>query len=161
MDILEFAMQMEKDGERYYHGLEKNSSNKKIGNIFNELAENELTHYEIFKAMKKGQTPVPAGTTVIENAKNIFSGLDKEAFKNREAPAEVETYLKALAMEKKSIEFYEEKSGELKDKAQQSILGKIIEEERRHYFLLENMVEFVNSPYTWLENAEWNNLNEY
>lgn len=34
-------------------------------------------------------------------------------------------------------------------------------EEKRHFFILENIIDFVSRPQSWLENAEFNKLEEY
>ena len=41
------------------------------------------------------------------------------------------------------------------------IFQKLAEEEKKHYFLLENIIQFVSRPETWLENAEFYHLEEY
>lgn len=41
------------------------------------------------------------------------------------------------------------------------MLLKLGEEEQRHEFLMENLVEFITRPETWIENAEWLHLDEY
>ena len=46
--------------------------------------------------------------------------------------------------------------GSLKD-----ILLNIAEDEKKHRFLLKNTVEFLSRPKTWIENAEFNHLDEY
>jgi rubrerythrin len=38
MDIFEYAMQMEKDGEQYYRALVEQTENKGLRTIFTELA---------------------------------------------------------------------------------------------------------------------------
>jgi hypothetical protein len=37
----------------------------------------------------------------------------------------------------------------------------IAEEEKRHEFLLEHVLQFIARPQTWLENAEFNHLDQY
>ena len=52
MDIYEFALQMEKDGEDYYRDQALNAGNKGLKNIFTFLADAEAHHYNILKKMK-------------------------------------------------------------------------------------------------------------
>lgn len=47
------------------------------------------------------------------------------------------------------------------EKTQKNLLLKLAEEEKKHMFLLENLVEFIPRPETWIENAEFNHLVEY
>jgi rubrerythrin len=41
------------------------------------------------------------------------------------------------------------------------IFLKLADEEKKHYFLLENIIDFVSRPQKWLENAEFYHLDEY
>jgi rubrerythrin len=74
--------------------------------------------------------------------------------------AEVELYRKAQDIETKTRDFYIEKSAEV-DAAQKEILLKIADEEKRHYLVLEKIIDFVNRPDYWLENPEWYHLEDY
>ena len=38
---------------------------------------------------------------------------------------------------------------------------RIAEEEKKHAFLLENVIDFVTKPDNWLENAEWHNFDQF
>jgi len=57
--------------------------------------------------------------------------------------------------------FEKNKKKKLESKAQKNLLLKLAEEEKKHIFLLENLVEFVSRPDTWIEDAEFNHLDEY
>ena len=159
MNIFKFAMQIEKDGEIFFRELSERVNNSGLKTILNMLADDEVKHYKIFKAMSRNIEPSMAETKILENSKNIFSRMRGE---NIESNIEqVELYKKAQEIESKSQEFYEEKAGEVKNSAQKELLLKIANEEKRHYFLLENIIVFVSRPVTWLENAEFNHLEEY
>ena len=54
-----------------------------------------------------------------------------------------------------------EKAQEVPEEYQKRIFLKLAEEEKKHYFLLENIIDFVSRPATWLENAEFCHLEEY
>jgi hypothetical protein len=45
--------------------------------------------------------------------------------------------------------------------AQKELLNRIADEENRHYFLLDHMIEFIGRPQTWIEDAEFNHLQDY
>ena len=74
---------------------------------------------------------------------------------------QTELYKKAQDIEKKSYEFYTEKANEVTEEYQKEVFLKLADEEKKHYFLLENIIEFVSRPETWLENAEFYHLEEY
>ena len=70
-------------------------------------------------------------------------------------------YKKALEMEQATIDFYTQKANEVKAPSQKEVLLNIASEEKKHYFLLENLIEFMAKPAQWVEHAEFNHLDEY
>ena len=44
---------------------------------------------------------------------------------------------------------------------QKDVFLKLADEEKKHYFLLGNIIEFISRPEHWLENAEFHHLEEY
>ena len=160
MNIYDFAMQMEKDGETYYRELAGKCGNKGLTNILNMLADEEVKHYEIIKRMKS-KTPKIADTKILENVKNVFAKMkdQKEGF-NFNA-SQKEFYRKAQELEKQSEDFYASKSKETEEKDKKESFTKLAEEEKRHFVILDNIIEFIARPESWLEDAEFNHLEEY
>ena len=161
MDIYEFAMQMEKDGEKYYRDSAQIINNAGIKNILCILADAEVKHYDILQKMKQNEKIQMPDTQILSNVKNIFVKMKEEKDTFGVNISQMELYKKAQDIEKKSKEFYLEKAGEVNDPSQKEIFLKIAEEEKKHYSILENIINFVSRPNTWLENAEWYHLEEY
>jgi rubrerythrin len=163
MNIFDYAMELEKEGEKHYRDLARKVNNEGLEKIFNWLANEEVKHYNVFKEMKTDQLPQMAQTTVLGSAKKVFENMkkSKQDLEFHFGSHEVKLYDKAKEIEKKSQNFYTQKSKEVKDQAQKDMFLKIAEEERKHYFLLENISQFVSRPEKWLENAEWYHLDEY
>jgi rubrerythrin len=110
--------------------------------------------------MKEDIAPDLAETTVLSDAKDVFAKM-RESVQNFNLDAsQTELYRKALKIEKQSRDFYLEKADEV-EKTQKEIFLKLADEEKKHYFLLENIIDFVSRPKTWLENAEFYHLDEY
>jgi len=160
MDIFEYAMRMEKDGENYYRQLVKKTDNKGIKAIFTMLAEEEVKHYKTVAQMKT-QRPQMAETKVLANARNIFAQMRDSGESFDFSAKQIKLYEKAQDIEKKSEDFYRQKAGEVEQQYQREIFLKLAEEEKKHYFLLENIIHLVSRPQTWLENAEFYHLEEY
>lgn len=162
MNVFEFAMQMEKDGEAFYREIARNTKNAGLQKIFNTLADEEVVHYNTFKKLYEKTSVQVVESNILDKAKNIFielkdnGGLDLSA----ESP-QTEAYKKALENEKKSYTFYEQKAEETDDPEEEQILLTFAREERHHYQLLENVINFVSRPQQWLENAEYANMAEY
>lgn len=160
MDIYEYAMKMEKDGETYYRELAGKTVNKGLKNIFVMLADAEVVHYGIFRKLRDKEKVATGQTETLSGIKNIFEKMREEKDTEVNA-AEVESYKKAQEIEKASKDFYLKQAEEVKDMAQKEIFLKIADEEKKHYFILERIIDFVSRPLTWLENPEWYHLEEY
>jgi rubrerythrin len=100
-------------------------------------------------------------TDVLSDAKSIFEQVKQAADKFSFEASQVETYKKAQDIEKESREFYLQKADEVQDHCQKGIFRKLAEEENKHYFLLDNIIDFVSRPEQWLENAEFHHLEDY
>jgi len=161
MNIFEFAMQKEKYSEHYYRQLADQTSNKGLEGIFSMLAEEEAKHYSVIEQMRSKIPQKICNTDVLSDAKDIFMQMRKGTGKFDFDDSEIETYKKAQDIEKTSREFYLQKADEVEDHCQKGIFKKLAEEENKHYFLLDNIIEFVSRPQYWLENAEFCHLEEY
>ena len=159
--IWKLAKDMEKQGKAYYEKLSKSSKNPEIAAVFAFLAKEEAVHLKTFEKFEKGLKIAPrlaSGSTV--KAAKLFG---KMAVKSRiadEKDTVDKAYKEALAMEKQAVKYY---SGMLKKcgPSQKSALAHIIAEEKNHAVLMESLVEFARKPQEWLENAEFNHLDDF
>jgi rubrerythrin len=165
MNIFDFAMEKEKFSEDYYRQLAAKSNNKGLSTIFNMLAGEEAKHYKIVSDMKNDIAPDLAETKVLSDAKDVFAKMRESTQSFNFNISETELYKKALEIEEESRDFYLAKADEITEAreeiAQKEIFIELAEEEKRHYFLIENIIEFVSRPERWLENAEFYHLEEY
>jgi len=160
VNIFIYAMQMEKDGEEYYYKLAQETNDKGLRAVFSMLAQEEARHYEMISKARTAR-PQMAETSILTDAKNIFAQIKESGESFDPEPGQVGAYKKAQEIEKKSMDFYREKAGEVEQEYQKELFLKLAEEEKKHYFLLENIIDFVSRPETWLENAEFCHLEEY
>jgi len=162
MNIYQYAMKLEKDSENYYTGLMSKTDDVGLQTILKMLADEEAKHFSIVEQMEKSDTcPELAETNILKNAKNIFVQIKGKNLEYNFDLAQADFYRKAQEFEEKSHQHYLEMSDKVEDEAQKNLLLKLAEEEKKHMFLLENLVEFVSRPETWVENAEFNHLDEY
>ncbi|BBO16157.1 ferritin-like protein [Candidatus Brocadia pituitae] len=161
MNIFDFAMQMEKDGEQYYRNSAQKTQNAGLKKILGMLADAEVKHYDILKKMKENETTQLPDSEILSQVKNIFVKMKEENDTVGVNVSQIGLYQKAQDVEKKSQIFYLEKADEVKDTSQRESFLKIADEEKKHYFILENILNFVSRPQNWLENAEWYHLEEY
>ena len=78
MNIFEYAMKMEQDGREFYLENAEKTDNPAFKQILTQLANDELKHYNIFKALKEGRKAEykeAEQTTIITTMKNVFDEL--------------------------------------------------------------------------------------
>ena len=129
-----------------------------------ELAEDELRHYNIFKAIRDAvgaEYKDSEKTQIVGTVKNVFDELKSEKREYSFNSDVQQVWQVALEVEKKSEAFYREKAGEVEDEKYKEILIKIANEEHNHWLIMENVLQFLDRPQTWLEDAEWNNLESF
>ena len=103
--------------------------------------------------------PTMVQTTVLAEAKNVFAQMQGTSLDL--GGLQVEVYRQAQEIERRSRVFYEEQADQVSTTSARAILLEIADEEQRHYFLLERIIEFVDRPETWIEDAEFNHLDDY
>jgi rubrerythrin len=160
MNIFDYALQMEKDGESFYRDIAQKTSNEGLQTILTMLADEEVKHYQAIDRMRQDKFQMTE-TTVLDDARNIFIEMKELGEKFESGQEQAELYARAQEIEKKSQQFYQEKAGQTDKDDQKKLFERLAKEEEKHYFLLENIIAFVSRPKQWLENAEWCHLEEY
>ncbi|GJQ57952.1 MAG: rubrerythrin [Candidatus Scalindua sp. AMX11] len=162
MDIYTYAMQMEKDGRKYYLDMAQKTDNPGIKGILKMMADAEAKHYNVLLAMQRNEkAEFETDTEIFTEAKNVFTKMREEGKELDVESSQVEFYKQALAIEKESHKFYLEKAEEEQDQQKKEIILKIASEEKDHCILLSNIIDFISRPDSWLEDAEWHHSDEY
>ena len=163
MDVFETAMKMEQDGRQYYLDNAAKTDDPTFKRVLMELAGDELKHYNIFKAMRDHQPAEYKSdetTTIFATVKNVFETLKAEGKDFSAATNALHVWETAREVEKKAEAFYREKAAGLTDEKQKAILEAIADEEHRHWVSLEQVMQFLDHPRQWLEDAEWSKLED-
>jgi rubrerythrin len=163
MSMLDFAIEIETEGMKFYAKLAEQTPIREISGIFRFLLVEEKRHCDIFDAWKKNiDAPPLENTGLVGKAAEVFKSLS-EGFDRAGVPAidHEDAYKKALSLEEKSISFYSTLQAEMAHEEQKMVLALIIKQERTHVRIIKQLMEFQRHPYEWLENAEWNHYEEY
>lgn len=76
MNIYQFAMQMEKDGEDFYRRLSTEATVPGLAKIFTMLADEEVKHYKVVERLSRKEKDLQmAETAILNDVKNIFIGM--------------------------------------------------------------------------------------
>jgi rubrerythrin len=160
MNPIDYALAVEKEGEAYYTELADQTSNPGLKKICQMLAGDERSHYTTFKTLKDDIEIIAADTTILSDAKTIFENMTVQNISDMDM-TQKEMYQNALTLEQKTIAHYEQTHVEMTDPQITDMFIKILEEEKQHVLLLENIIEFLSRPDDWIENAEFNHLEDY
>ncbi len=160
MNIFEFAMKMETDGERYYREMAAKTANPGLRNILLILADEEVRHFKILQKNQSMQTDLTQ-SEILTDAKNVFQEMRESRDDLHLDTGQLGLYQKALKIEQDSRDFYRDKADETEQEFQKQLFLILSAEEDKHVYLIENIIEFITRPAHWLENAEFNHLEEY
>lgn len=161
MDVLEYAMNMERDGESYYREQAGQVKNPGAARFFSLLADEEHRHYELFSDLRAGKAPHLKPTFGTE-ARSFFEALKAEggAFKKPDARI-LDVLAHGLEIENKSIKFYVAELQKAGEDTLKELLLFIKREEDRHYSFISTLIDYYMKPQLWLEQAEFSHWEEY
>jgi rubrerythrin len=163
VQIFDFAMQMEKDGEAFYRRCAEGTGDKGVAGILNRLAEAEVIHYKVLDAIKHSRAAdMPAGT-IDAHVKNLFRDMLDSGDTFGGEGSELDLYKRAQEMERKSREFYLREADNVESPHGKELFLRIADEEQLHIDYIGSIIEFVQraEPGNWLEDAEWYHNEDY
>lgn len=166
MDIFEFALNMELDGEKYYREIAKKVQYADLKTVLEGLAEDEQRHYEIIELAQKQNFTFIEADPALTKMQNIFAEnkdffpVDKESIaKLRDEQFDV--YRAALAKEKEGIALYTTLKNKAAGQEEKMICEKLISEEEKHVAVLDHIIDMLNHAKDWVEAAEFNHHDTY
>ncbi|MDA3958886.1 ferritin family protein [Oceanispirochaeta sp.] len=154
MDIFEFSIQMEHDAEELYRTLASKTEQTGIKKIFTMLADDEVKHAHAVEVLqKKMDTSAVKGS--MKEVQTIFASLKKESVDGILSKDLLVELRRALEIEKKGKEFYEEQFSKFDTEAGRKLFKSLSRQEEYHYMTVNNLIELVEKPEWWVENAEF------
>lgn len=164
MNAFDYVMKMETDGRDFYLEHAEKVTIPELRQILLQLADDELKHFNIFKAMRDhGKAEYKEGqrTLILKTVKNVFETMRKQKKEFEFTSEAAQIWKEAREVERKSEAFYREKAKEMSDEQHRRIWLHIADEEHRHWVTMENVIQFLDRPKHWLEDAEWSHLEDY
>ena len=161
MEVLQFAITMEKDGEQYYLTQAAKNEGNALSVVFKTLAGDEARHAELLQNMQDDVPIELEAENAVTRDMNLFSSADDYQSAVKALPDQAELYHAALAKEQQSIDLYTKLKTDAKDEVSSGIFGFLVKEEQRHFHILEEIFRHVNRPNEWVESAEFGVREEY
>lgn len=161
MDILQFAIQMEKDGEQYYQQQAAKNEGNALQTIFLSLAKDEAKHAKLLISKTADEPYVLEPQAELSSQLSLFYESPDFQSAVKEMPDQAALYHEALELEKRSINLYQDLLTKVGDAASKELFTFLIGEEQYHFNILEEMYRHVNRPNDWVEAAEFGVREEY
>jgi len=165
LEAIKYAIQMEIDGKKYYLEAGRQSDNKVGKELFHWLAGEEDKHRRIFSsifnAIRKRKAWPVAGIQPRKGAilDTVFSKELKLAAPAAKATdGEVESIAKAMEMENKTREFYENQNRKATFDTEKQLYSALAAEEEGHYLALVDYREYLIDPAGYFRKAEHHSL---
>ena len=155
MDLFEFSIQMEKDAEALYRKMAENAPVEGIKKVLLMLAEDEVKHRVAIEQLQK-KLDVPAQKGVALDIKTVFDDMKGDDNVTSISTDAVEDYKKAVEIERRGMAFYKEKFEEADDLVSKQLFEALMKQETYHLRTCENLLDMVQKPEWWVDNAEFN-----
>lgn len=159
MNILDFALQMELDGEKFYRKLAEHTQHADLKSVLDGLADDEQRHYKIIKLAKEQDLKQVTENPSLLTTQNVFS-LNKEFISQEIADKlkheQIDIYKAAVFKEQESIDFYRKFAENAIDDEEKRVAAILQHEEEKHAEVLEDIIILLNHVNDWVESAEFN-----
>ena len=161
MDNIEFAIQMELDGEKYYNEQAELNKGNRLEKVFRLLAKDEKQHAEIVRKYADEKNFELADDNSFTEFENVFSDEKDFKLETTTDPLQVDVYRLALTKEQESIDLYKKMMDEAETEDGKRLFGYLIKQEEYHYNIFDNLVDHLRKAEDWVEDAEFGRRPKY
>ncbi len=158
LEMLKNALDMEEKGKKFYEKAVKECPNEIGKEIFQFLRDEEIKHFtrikEIYQGLLTGEkwnekwVELPGSK---KDIKPIFRELAKKyALDIKAGPSELEALNIGIDFEAAAIKYYENHLNRAKNPLERKFIEHLIEEEREHYKILEDLKYYYTDPEAWM-----------
>jgi len=158
---LQNAIQMEKDGKKFYLNASQESSNELGKALLKSLADEEDIHRQKFeeiyeairsqKAWPKTDFQPDGG----RNLRTIFIQIGERLGSAIKAPAtELDAVQTAMNLESKTYDFYKTQSEKATYEVERGFYEALAIQEKEHHLILLDYYEYLKDPAAWFVSKE-------
>ncbi len=161
MDILELALSMELDLEKFYKEQAELNKDNSLKVVFTMLAKEEENHANILKANADKLTLALEDTNILSEVQSIFKSMVNFTSDIKDIPDQLDTYRMALEKEEESLKFYQDLYADVSDEQSKTVFQYLIKQEDKHCVILEELVKLLTRPEEWIESADFGMREDY
>ncbi len=161
MNPIEFAISLEKNGEKYYKEQAEKYKGSALENVFIMLAEDENYHAMLLENKLVNKEYELKDTAVIDETKDIFKNakdFEDEIFSQ---PKQIDLLRDALDKEMESINLYQKLYNESSLEEEKEFYLFLVNEEKKHYQTIEEIIKMHRHAEEWVEDAEFGKRDPY
>jgi len=155
-ESIQTAIQMEKDGFSFYQKAATQTSSDMGKSIFEGIAKDELLHLEVFQKLFEDNVGKSEWDDLVDSSKkyqdlSIFP-KDLKAIEGANPDTnELDALRIAMDSEKEAIDYYTVIWENSDDDEVKKIIDVIIDQEKKHYILLEQEFSHLSNTGYWYE----------
>jgi rubrerythrin len=155
-EAIKTAIQMEKDGYSFYKKAASQTSSDTGRSFFESLASDEQLHLEVFQKIFEEKVGKTEWNNLVNSSKKyteipIFpKDLETSEGINPDSD-EMDALRIGMDSEREAIDFYNKIKDNSSNNEVKEIIDKIIEQEKKHYLLLEQEFDHLDKTGYWFE----------
>ncbi len=159
MNYIEFAIQMEIDGEIYYREQADKNKGNALEKVFLKLAEDEKKHAGLVRNYAAAVDYKLDEDNAFVEFENVFKGESDFKLDTKAGPDQLDAYRLALKKEQESIDLYKK----MKEEAdtEKGLFGYLVRQEEYHYKIFDDMISHLKKAEEWVEDAEFGKRETY
>lgn len=161
MNILEFAINMELEGEKYYIEQAEINKENSLETVFLLLAKDESRHAKVLQKKADGLSYDLGQDEMHTKAASIFHELGAINIETKQTPDQLDAYRLALKNEKESIILYQKFLSEATNDESKKLFAYLIEQEENHYAIINQLILLISRSQEWVEAAEFGLREDY
>lgn len=156
-EAIQTAIQMEKDGYTFYKKAAAQTTSDMGRAIFESLSADELLHLDVFQKMWKDTISSQEWDALVHTNKKyqklpIFPKDLTMVEGSKPDVNELDALRMAMDAEQQAIDYYTQIQNHFTDDQQaKKIITQIIEQEKKHYYLLQEEFTHLSSTGYWYE----------
>lgn len=155
MDYLRFAIKMELDGEKYYLEQAEINKDNNLSTIFEFLAKDERKHAELLENKLNNLPYELKEDEALAAFNNVFENSEDFKLETKMDPKQIDAYRLALKKEQESIDLYKKLEKETEDKEGKELFKFLVEMEKKHYKIFDEIINHLRHAEEWVEDAEF------
>jgi len=155
MDILEFAINMEIEGEKFYKDQAEKAVDDQLKTVMLMLAKDESNHANILRNKVKELPYELEDNDIMTDTKSVFKGIEDFKCIIKDNPDQLDFYRLALDKERESIDLYEDLLSNATDYESKKLFDYLIDQEKGHYKFISELVTMLKHAEDWVEDAEF------